>query len=93
MGDIWGIKQAGCGAKVRARIGRLNMKKYKKDAIGLGSAAIATGLMAGVVEESGGNAAPLQTLGSALKPAAGIMGASMVLDSLKGLNKKPKRRK
>ncbi len=67
-------------------------KKFVKGAIGLGTASIGLGVTSDLVEDIGGDAAPLATLGTSFKPAAMTMGAGMVIDTLQDLNKSTKKK-
>ena len=67
--------------------------EFMKAGIGIGTASLGIGLTSSIVEKAGGDAAPLATLSSAMKPAASAMGAGIALSVLQDLNKKTKRRR
>jgi len=74
------------------------MKKYKKQGMGLMTTGIGLGLGSQIASESGSpqGALAMGKLATGVKVAGGVMGAGMVLDSVKGLQKSaemPKKKK
>jgi len=69
--------------------------KMMKEAMGLTTLGITSGIGLGLIQSAGGNTSGLATLTSAAKPVGSIIGAGMVLDSLQHLKNsaRPPKRK